>query len=108
MPLLTSSSRVAIGYVTGALFLYEPGFLVFESTVPTFNFCNKCVGRQGQNTRPHARLPPSFIGMGAWMTSQLIVALIPKLRESLMCLACFFDMLFMGAVQPGTARRAVL
>ena len=34
-------------------------------------------------TRPHARLPHSFRGMDAWMTSQLNVALIRMLRGSL-------------------------
>ena len=28
-------------------------------------------GHPGHNERPHARLPPSFLGMEAWMTSQL-------------------------------------
>ena len=52
-------------------------------------------GQPGHSTRPHARLPPSFLGMDAWMTSQLDVALIRTLRESLMCLAYFFDVLSM-------------
>ena len=30
--------------------------------------------------RPHYPLPPSFLGMDVWMTSQLSVALIRKLR----------------------------
>ena len=42
-------------------------------------------GQLGHNTRPHAQLPPSFLGMDAWMTSQLNLALIRKLRETLMC-----------------------
>ena len=53
-------------------------------------------GQLGYNTQPHALLPPSFLGMAAWMTSQLNVALIRKLRRSLMCLASFFGMLSMG------------
>ena len=53
-------------------------------------------GQPGHNAHPHTRLPPSYLGMNAWMTSQLKVALIHKLRGSLMCLAYFFDMLFMG------------
>ena len=51
-------------------------------------------GRPGQNTRPHARLPSSFPGMDAWMTSQLNVVLIHKLRGSLICMAKYFEMLF--------------
>ena len=51
-------------------------------------------GHPEQNTRPHARLPPSLLGMDAWMTSQLNVVLIHKLRGSLICLARYFEMLF--------------
>ena len=50
-------------------------------------------GQPGHKTRPYIRLPPSFLDMDAWMTSQLKVSLIRKLRGSLMCLAYFFDML---------------
>ena len=46
-------------------------------------------GQPEHNTRPHVRLPPSFLGMNAWMTSQLNVALIHKLRGSSICLAYF-------------------
>ena len=53
-------------------------------------------GRPAHNTQPHARLPTSFLGMEAWMTSQLNVELIRKPRGVLMCLAYFFDMLSMG------------
>ena len=53
-------------------------------------------GQPGHNKRPHARLLPSFLGMEAWMTSQLNVALIRKPHGVLMCLAYFFDMLSMG------------
>ena len=42
------------------------------------------------HARLHARLPRSFLGMDAWITSQLNVALIFKLRGSFMCLAYFF------------------
>ena len=52
-------------------------------------------GKPGHNTRPHARLPPNFLGMDARMTLQLNVTLIRKLRGSLMSLAYFFDMLLM-------------
>ena len=52
-------------------------------------------GQHGHNTRPHARLPPTFLGMDATMhmslTTKLKVALIRQLSGSLMCLANFFD-----------------
>ena len=41
----------------------------------------------GHNAQPHTRLPPSFLVTDARMTSQLKVALIRKLRGSLICLA---------------------
>ena len=44
---------------------------------------------QPGHTRPHARLQPLLHGTDTWMTSQLNVALIRKLHESLMCLADF-------------------
>ena len=53
-------------------------------------------GQSVCNTRPHVRLPPSFLAMDACMTSQLNVALIRKLLWSLMCLAYFFDILSRG------------
>ena len=49
----------------------------------------------GHNTRLHAPLPHSFLGMGALITSQVNVTLIRKLRGSLVCLAYFFNMLSM-------------
>ena len=49
----------------------------------------------GQNIRPHAWLPLSFLGMDAWLTSQLKVVLIQKLLRPLICLAKYFEMLFM-------------
>ena len=49
-------------------------------------------GQPGHNARPHAWSPTSFLGMDAWMTSKLNVALIRKLHGSLMRLAYFFDM----------------
>ena len=54
------------------------------------------LGQPGHKTRPHALFPPSVPGMGAWMTSQLNVALIGKLRGSLKCLYYLFDILSMG------------
>ena len=50
----------------------------------------------GHDTRPHARLPPSLIGIVAWRNSQRNVALIRKLRGTLMCMAYFIDMLSVG------------
>ena len=65
------------------------------------------------NTQPHTWLPPSFLGMDAYITSQLNVALICKLHGPLMCLAHVFDMLSIHVihpwvfVQPGTGRPPV-
>ena len=53
-------------------------------------------GQSGHNTRPDTRLPPIFLGMDAWMTSQLNVALARKLRGLFICLACNFEVLVMG------------
>ena len=50
-------------------------------------------GQAGHNTRPLAQLTPSFLGMDPWMTPQLNVALIRKLRGAFMCLAFFFDVI---------------
>ena len=52
-------------------------------------------GQPGHNSRPHARLQPSFLGTDARMISQLNVVLIRKLLGSLLCLAYSFDMLSM-------------
>ena len=38
----------------------------------TLNYFTNSVGSPGHNARPHARLPPSFLGMDAWMHSNLI------------------------------------
>ena len=46
-------------------------------------------GQPGPKTRQHNRLPSSFLGMNACMTSHLNEALIDKLRGSFMCLAYF-------------------
>ena len=73
---------------------------VCESTVSTFDSLNKCVGSLGII---HDRAP-SCLGMDAWMTLKLIVALIRKLRRSLMGLAYCFDMLSTDVVQPSTGR----
>ena len=41
-------------------------------------FLHETSGQTWHNERPHARLPPSYLGMDAWLTSQLTVALIPS------------------------------
>ena len=73
-------------------------------TVPTFNFCTKCVGSPDTI---HDRLQPSFLEKDAWMTLQLNVALIRKLRGSFMCLAYYFVLEYYPwvCVQLGTGRR---
>ena len=60
-----------------------------RATVPTFNSCSKCTGSM---VIIHDCMPDchSFLGMDAWMTSQMKVALIRNVRGSLMCLAYFF------------------
>ena len=69
------------------------------STVTALNSCTKCVGSRGiiDGRTPDCQRRP--------LTSQLNVALIRMLRGSLMCLAYFVDMLFIGCfLQPGTDR----
>ena len=61
-------------------------------------------GQPGHNTRSHARLPPSFMGMDALMTSQLNVALNRKLLGSFMCLAYLLTCYPLVFVQPGISR----
>ena len=63
-------------------------------------------GQPGHNTQPQAQLSPSFLGMDAWKTSQLNIALIHRLGGSLLRLAflAFYPWVF---VQPGTGRRLV-
>ena len=61
--------------------------------MPTYNSCTKRVGSPGLI---HAQLPTIFLGMDAWITSQLNIALICKLCVSLMCLTYLFDVLSMG------------
>ena len=63
--------------------------------------------RAGHETRPHDRLPPIYLGMGALMTSQLKIALFGKLRGPLMCLAYFLASNSWVFAQPGTDRRPV-
>ena len=50
-------------------------------------------GQPGHIKRADARLQPSYLDMEAWMTSQLNIALISKLRGSLMCLAFFLHVI---------------
>ena len=64
-------------------------------------------GQTGHNTRLHARLQPSFVGMEARMTYLLNVALIRKLHASLMYLDYFLDILAWLFIQPGIGRRPV-
>ena len=59
-------------------------------TVPTFNFYTKCVGRSGII---HDRMPDCQPVFWPWMTSQLNVVLIRKLRRSLMCLTSFWHVI---------------
>ena len=51
------------------------GFTLMDPphTVPIFNSCTKCVGSPGIT---QDQLPPSYLVMDAWMTSQLNAALI--------------------------------
>ena len=63
------------------------------------------LGQAGHNTRPYAQLPPSFMSMDAWITSELNVALMSKQRYDV--LGVFKYMFPMGVVQSGTGRRPV-
>ena len=76
---------------------------VFHTSVPTFNSCTIHVG----STWPYVRVPPIFLGMDILMTSQLTVALIRKLRGSLMCLDYFLTCYLWVFKQPCTGRRPV-
>ena len=64
--------------------------------MPTFNPYTKCVGGPGMIYDHPPDCNPSCLGMDAWMTSQLKVAFIRKLRGSLMWLDYFFDTLSLG------------
>ena len=61
----------------------------------------------GHNTRPHARLAPSFLGKDAWMTSQLNVVFHRKLRRLLLCLAYFLTCYSWVFQKTGIGRRPV-
>ena len=45
----------------------------------------------GRNTRPHGRLPPSYLVMNGWMSSQLKAALFYRLHGSSMSVAFFYQ-----------------
>ena len=53
-------------------------------------------GQPWHNTRQHARLPHSFLGMDANMTSQPNVALCRKLRGPSPCFVYAYDVLSVG------------
>ena len=75
---------------------------IWEPTVPAFNSCTKCVVNPGIiDSRTHDCHPVS------WANERTVVALIRKLRGSLMCLAYFLTYYSGGFVQPGTSRRSV-
>ena len=67
-----------------------------RTTVMMLNSCTRCMGSPGIIHDCMPNLPPSYVGMDAWMTSQLNVALIHKLHGSLMCLALFLTYLSNG------------
>ena len=50
-------------------------------------------GQPGHDTRPHVRLPPCFLGMNPWVTSQLNAVSNRKLPGSLVCLAYSINVL---------------
>ena len=75
----------------------------YDSTVPTFNSCTKCVGGLGKIRDRMPDCHPVSWAMDAWMTSQLNVVLIHKLCESLICMA---KKLFFMDVYTNRHRRA--
>ena len=72
------------------------GSILLNATVPTFNSCTKCAANPGiiHNRTPDCN--PFFWILMPLMTSQLNVALIHKLRGSLMYLAYLFGMISTG------------
>ena len=82
--------------------LYQSDQVQCRHLIPALNF-----GQPRDNTRPHARLPVIFLCMVALMTSQLKVAVICRLRRSLMCLLYFWTCYPWVFVKPGTGRRPV-
>ena len=94
--------RLRYSFLSGIIYLtwwkvgpiHARGVSLSDPAVSTSNSCTKSVGGQsGNSTRPHARLPPSYFD--EWMTWQLNVALIRKLRGPLVCLL-ISDMLSTG------------
>ena len=81
-------------------------FFEASVTVPTFNSCTRWVGSLGII---HDSTPDCHPVSLAWMLElpQLNVALICKLRGSLMCLAYFLTCYPSLILQPGTDRRSV-
>ena len=59
-------------------------------------------GQPGHNTPHNTRT--SFVGMDAWMTSQLNETLIRNLRVSLVWLAYFFDLVMLVSMDVCTTR----
>ena len=78
--------------------------IILYYTVSTFNSCTKCVCNPGVI---HDRTPGCHPVSWAWMTSQLNVSLIRKLRGSLMCLAYCLTCHPWVFVQPDTGKRPV-
>ena len=62
--------------------------------MPIFNSCTTNAGSPG--TPPYARLTSSFLGIDAWMNSQLKLALINKATWIIYVLGLLFDMLPVG------------
>ena len=67
--------------------------------MPTFDSCTKCTSSQD--------MPGSQPVSCIWLTSELDLSLICKLRRSLMCLAYVLTSYSWICVQPGTGRRPV-
>ena len=72
---------------------YNHRLLVTEFTVPIYNSCTKCVDSPGKiHDRLHAA-PPSFLGIDAWMTSKLNVALISQVTWVIYVLGLFWHVI---------------
>ena len=67
------------------------------ATVPTFNSCTECLSNHGHNTRPHTRLPPSFLDRDNLTTERNFDSQATLVID---VLGLFFDMF----VQPGTGK----
>ena len=64
-------------------------------------------GQTGYNTRRHARLPSSFLGMDVWITSQLNIAFIRRLCDMLGLLLLTLSMDIRTTIQWQTFGRLV-